>query len=155
MQQRNSSQSAPLAFSSSRFRASPTYAEINSGQVDLSFAGLEPSRLRVYPLAGHFAEKLHAYTRPRERQTRFKDLVDLALLMTLPLSPDAALLSAVEQTFARYGTHPVPGSWPPALAEWSGPFAALAAQAGLDPTDLDTWAERLADFWLRTKASRA
>ncbi len=125
-----------------------------SGQVDLSFAGLAPSRLRVYPLASHFAEKLHAYSRPRERQTRFKDLVDLALLTTLPLAPDAMLLNAVEQTFVRYGTHPVRGLWPPAPAGWSGPFAALAAQTGLEPTDLDTWAERLADFWLRTRASR-
>jgi hypothetical protein len=45
-------------------------------------------------------------------------------------------------------------TWPPAPAEWSGPFTALAAQTGLEPSDLDTWAEQLADFWDKTRASR-
>ena len=36
------------------------------GQVDLSFAGLATPEFAVYPLEDHFAEKLHAYTTPRE-----------------------------------------------------------------------------------------
>ena len=86
--------------------------------MDLSFVELDPARLRVYPLASHFAEKLHAYTRPHEQQTS-----------------------------ALYGTHLVPETGPPAPADWSAPFAALAAQTGLTPSDLDTWTGRLAIFW--------
>src|SRR5215204_4787062 len=56
-------------------------AEWKHGQADLAFAGIERPRLPVYPLANHFAEKLHAYTRPRERRTRVKDLLDLALIL--------------------------------------------------------------------------
>jgi Nucleotidyl transferase AbiEii toxin, Type IV TA system len=39
-------------------------AEWKHGQADLAFAGIEQPRLPVYPLANHFAEKLHAYTTP-------------------------------------------------------------------------------------------
>ena len=46
------------------------------GQVDLSFAGLATPECAVYPLEDHFAEKLHAYTTPREHPSRVKDLVD-------------------------------------------------------------------------------
>jgi hypothetical protein len=53
-------------------------AEWKDGQADLAFAGIERSRLPVYPLADHFAEKLHAYTWPGERRTRVKQLLDLA-----------------------------------------------------------------------------
>jgi hypothetical protein len=53
-------------------------AEWKDGQADLAFAGIERPRLPVYPLADHFAEKLHEYTRPREHRTRAKDLLDLA-----------------------------------------------------------------------------
>jgi hypothetical protein len=47
----------------------------------LGFAGVEPPRMRRYPIETHLAEKLHAYTLPRARpNSRVKDLPDLALL---------------------------------------------------------------------------
>jgi hypothetical protein len=49
----------------------------------LAFAGIAPPTVRVYPIETHIAEKLHAYTMPRERpNSRVKDLPDLALLAT-------------------------------------------------------------------------
>ena len=36
----------------------------------LAFAGVAPPTLRLYPLATHIAEKLHAYTMPRSRPTQ-------------------------------------------------------------------------------------
>ena len=49
----------------------------------LSFAGIPPPTLRLYPVETHLAEKLHAYTLPRTRpNTRVKDLPDIALLAT-------------------------------------------------------------------------
>lgn len=41
-------------------------AEWKEAWEDLEFAGIPRPRLAVYPLADQFAEKLHAYTRPRE-----------------------------------------------------------------------------------------
>jgi hypothetical protein len=49
----------------------------------LSFAGVPPPTLRLYPVETHLAEKLQAYTMPRHRpNTRVKDLPDIALLAT-------------------------------------------------------------------------
>ncbi len=44
----------------------------------LEFAGLPPTQIRCYPLTQQIAEKLHAYTRPRQHgdNSRVKDLVD-------------------------------------------------------------------------------
>lgn len=127
--------------------------ECIEGQTDLSFADLPRSRLRVYPLASHYAEKVHAYTRPRERQTRVKDLVDLALLLTLEVRPSPETWAAVHSTFAQYGTHPLPGTWPPAPAEWAGRFQELAGGAGLEPSELAPWEARLTAFWNQLRPS--
>lgn len=81
-------------------------AEWKEGQTDLSFAGLERARLPVYPLADHFAEKLHAYTSPRERRTRVKDLLDLTVILEEladELPPSEEMQRTVEATFNRYG----------------------------------------------------
>src|SRR5277367_4588955 len=46
----------------------------------LEFAGIAPPVLRLYPVETHIAEKLHAYTMPRERpNTRVKDLPDICI----------------------------------------------------------------------------
>lgn len=51
-------------------------------RIDLAFAGIDPPSFFTYPLPEYFAEKLHAYTRPRpgDGRTRVKDLVDLSLI---------------------------------------------------------------------------
>lgn len=117
------------------------------GQADLTFADLPPARLRVYPLVTHFAEKVHAYTRPRAQPTRVKDLVDLALLLTLGLVPDTETAAALRATFSHYGTHPLPTSWPPAPEEWAHRFTVMAGQTGLESPDILVWQARLTAFW--------
>jgi len=48
----------------------------------LGFAGIPPSRVQVIAREQQFAEKLHAYTLPRNSaNSRVKDLVDMALLI--------------------------------------------------------------------------
>ena len=86
-------------------------AEWKHGQADLAFAGIERPRLPVYPLANHFAEKLHTYTRPRERRTRVKELLDLALILEdlrddLPSA--ATMKRTIDSTFDRIDTHALP-----------------------------------------------
>lgn len=48
-------------------------------RVKLEFAELPALTFPSYPLPEHFAEKFHAYTKPRSERTRVKDLVDAAL----------------------------------------------------------------------------
>ena len=107
-----------------------------TGQVDLTFAGLKTPRLAIYPLEDHFAEKLHAYTTPRENPSRVKDLVDMLLLIELGLEA-SVVKRAVANTFERYERHPLPDSLPRPPATWQQPFAALAEDVGLASVELE------------------
>lgn len=93
----------------------------------LSFAGLAPPTLRLYPIETHIAEKLHAYTLPRIRpNTRVKDLPDLALLGTLQPLESTRLRAALERTFEYRGTHPLPLSLPHPPETWLTAYAEMA-----------------------------
>ncbi|MEZ4322218.1 MAG: nucleotidyl transferase AbiEii/AbiGii toxin family protein [Myxococcota bacterium] len=63
--------------------------------------GIPRVQVRIYPPTTHLAEKLHAYTLPRDRvNTRMKDLVDMPLLSNaLDGRTDAELRAAIAQTF--------------------------------------------------------
>lgn len=93
----------------------------------LGFAGIDPPTLRLYPLVSHVAEKLHAYTMPRERpNSRVKDLPDMALLATAGAIEARALREALERTFTARDTHPLPSRFPDPPAAWERPYAAMA-----------------------------
>ena len=74
-------------------------------------AGLPPLDLVVYALESHIAEKLHAYTLPRQHlNSRVKDLPDLALLgMPRPIGA-RELKHALEATFGHRKTHQLPST---------------------------------------------
>jgi hypothetical protein len=94
----------------------------------LSFAGIAPPIIPIYPLGTHLAEKLHAYTLPRESVNgRMKDLIDIALVAAEPaLRPVSMTIrasivrTALEKTFAFRNSHPLPSACPP----WPTPWAA-------------------------------
>lgn len=93
----------------------------------LSFAGIPPPSLRVYPVETHIAEKLHAYTLPRSRiNTRVKDLPDLALLASAKSVAALELRAAIVQTFGFRGTHDVPGRLPEPPESWTAPYEVTA-----------------------------
>jgi Nucleotidyl transferase AbiEii toxin, Type IV TA system len=95
----------------------------------LSFAGIAPPRLLLYPLETHIAEKLHAYTMPRTRpNSRVKDLPDLALLATTQSLEATRLRTAITQTFGFRRTHAVPAALPAPLPAWAAPYAAMARE---------------------------
>lgn len=99
----------------------------------LGFAGIPTIAVPTLSAEQHWAEKLHAYTLPRDGATnsRVKDLVDLVLLIELqPMSP-ARIHVAVATTFARRATHAVPTDLPPPPSAWERPFTALAAECGI------------------------
>ncbi len=93
----------------------------------LGFAGIEPPRIRVYPVETHVAEKLHAYTVPRSRpNSRVKDLPDIALLASAGPLDGMNLRLAINRTFSFRNTHAVPASFPEPDAAWQKPYEAMA-----------------------------
>ncbi len=114
----------------------------------LSFAGIDPTEVDAVDRREHFAEKLHALTRPRDRpNTRMKDLADLVLLIDEGLAADADLGQVVERVFAGSGTHEVPSviAEPPDF--WREPYGQLAADLKLSVLTLDDARRFLQLFW--------
>ena len=102
------------------------------------FAGIAPPTLRLYPIETHIAEKLHAYTLPRDRpNSRVKDLPDIALLATIRSLEAARLRAAIEQTFSFRATHDRPKALPEPPHEWREPYASMAVEDSLPWATLD------------------
>ncbi len=103
----------------------------------LDFIAVPPPRMRVYPPETHLAEKLHAYTLPRDRpNARVKDLPDLALLGQVRRYRADDLRAAFATTFAFRSTHPVPTALPPPPAAWTEPYARIARNDALPWTSI-------------------
>ena len=102
----------------------------------LGFAGIESSQVWMIAREQQFAEKIHAYTLPRNTaNSRVKDLVDLALLIESGGLDKQRILDALRLTFERRETHDLPVDLVPPPADWQIPFQALAEECGL-PTDV-------------------
>lgn len=119
-----------------------------AGEDWLGFAGIAPSVVPALSLEQHWAEKLHAYSLPREGRTntRVKDLVDLVLLIERESLSADRVRASVEATFKRRRTHDVPQELLPPPADWNRPFAALAAECQLAHTP-ETALAAVAAFW--------
>lgn len=136
------------------FGVDAAFAEPLIGEPDLivgsgflSFAGVEAVALRVYPLETHIAEKLHAYTLPRDRpNSRVKDLPDLGLLGRVRSIESVKLRAAIEATFAHRATHAVPCSVPEPTATWERPYARMSSRDRLPWSDLATVAAAVQAF---------
>jgi hypothetical protein len=123
----------------------------------LRFAGITPVVFPAYPVLQHLAEKLHAYTLPRDQEnTRVRDLIDLVIIIATETVDADRLSAAVEATFATRGTHPVPDRLLAPPPSWAQPFAVIAAEAAnLPTTDLWEGHALAAQFWDPFLASRA
>jgi hypothetical protein len=109
--------------------------EIVRGRDWLEFADIPPIPSVAISKEQQFAEKLHAYTRQRQRpNSRVKDLVDMALLVKMGLPDSAKLKEAILSTFAQRGTQELPAVFPNAPEFWAEPFARLAKECGLEWT---------------------
>lgn len=100
----------------------------------------------VYPVEDHFAEKLHAYTAPREPRTRVKDLVDMVLFIEEDLQRTVLLEKAIDATFARYKRHVRSDVLPRPPAEWQAGFERMAGQVKLSVVTIDEAFELLSLF---------
>jgi hypothetical protein len=106
--------------------------DLIEGSSFLDFAQAERTTMRIYPRVTHVAEKLHAYTLPRERQnTRVKDLPDLALLASLGSMNGAELRNGIDATFTFRKTHAVPAAVPEPPSSWEPVYARMASEDDL------------------------
>lgn len=121
--------------------------EILEGHDWLGFAGIAKARMPAISREEQFAEKLHAYTLPREGRpnTRVKDLVDMLLLVDSGALDPIRLGDSITATFRRRATHAVPLSLPSPPPTWADRFRDLATECGLEG-DLVTQYRRLDDF---------
>ncbi|NJK32852.1 MAG: nucleotidyl transferase AbiEii/AbiGii toxin family protein [Deltaproteobacteria bacterium] len=113
----------------------------------LAFIGVEPPRLRVYPLESHLAEKLHAYTMPRDvPNSRIKDLPDLALISLIKALRSERVYQALVQTFTHRATHPIPSELPRPPESWHRPYEQNTREFDLQWPTLDACFERAGRF---------
>jgi len=120
------------------------------GDAFLSFAGLEPLTLRVPVKEEVFAEKIHAYTVPRQNEnSRVKDMLDLALLIEDGLDVGKTK-TAVSAVFLTRKTHPVPSELPAPPSNWRDVFAELVKDTGVELT-LDRAFSFVAEFYRSLK----
>jgi predicted nucleotidyltransferase component of viral defense system len=110
--------------------------EMIEGRDWLGFAGVRPAQFAVISKEQQFAEKLHAYTLPREGgiNSRVKDLVDMALFARMGTMNEGKLKEAIKTTFELRGTHPLPDILPEPPVSWEQPYRALADECRLNWT---------------------
>ena len=112
----------------------------------LDFAGIGRPRVRMVSREQQFAEKIHAYTLPRNTpNSRVKDLVDMALLIKDGELDRRKTRDALRLTFERRETHPLPTILDVPPWDWQTPFQQLAKECGLAP-DIAATFERVRGF---------
>lgn len=123
--------------------------EMLPGDDLLAFADIPPAQVLAIPKPEQFAEKLHAYTRPWDDRVnmRTKDLVDLVLLIETASAQPADVKAAVQTTFARRNTHPIPVDLPDPPPVWAEEYAAMTSEAQLRATTLTAAIGVLRGFW--------
>lgn len=108
--------------------------ETLTGDAFLSFAGVEPLQLKVPIKEEVFAEKIHAYTTPRENEnSRVKDMLDLALLIDDGLDGEKTK-AAILGVFSIRKTHAAPAELPVPPASWQNLFAELVSGTKIELT---------------------
>ena len=107
--------------------------EVIEGRDWLGFAGIASPSLYMIPCEQQFAEKLHAYTLPRQGalNSRVRDLVDMVLLIQSGMLLHNKVTEAIRVTFECRKTHSLPGTLPVPSAEWQNPYRALARECNL------------------------
>jgi hypothetical protein len=109
--------------------------EVVRGRDWLEFAGIPLVPCIAISREQQFAEKLHAYTRQRERpNSRVKDLVDMALLVKMGMLENPKLKEAIQVTFEQRGAHAASTVFPDPPESWRQPYAQLAVECGLEWT---------------------
>ncbi|MBZ5521195.1 MAG: nucleotidyl transferase AbiEii/AbiGii toxin family protein [Acidobacteriia bacterium] len=120
----------------------------------LGFAGIAGSQVQMISREQQLAEKIHAYTLPRNSlNSRVKDLVDLAILIGAGGLDKQRIFEALRLTFGRRGTHRLPAALAAPPESWQIPFKTLAEECGL-PVDIATVYSGVGRFYREVLADR-
>lgn len=100
----------------------------------LEFAGIPTSAFPAISKEQQFAEKLHAYTLPREddENSRVKDMVDLLLLIRSGSLRPNLLCEAITQIFEYRASHSLPEKLKAPPANWESKFNFLAKECEIE-----------------------
>ena len=128
----------------------PPIEEIDASDL-LSFAEISIAKIRATSPAQHFAEKVHALTRPFDDRinTRVKDLADIMLLLNRGLPDPSAVKQCVQEVFSVRATHVSPSRIGPPPLTWASSYSAMANELRLNETTLDEATMRLNDYWTK------
>ncbi len=118
-----------------------------TGHELLSFAGIPPARIALLPLDQQFAEKIHAYSLPRDQPSRVRDLVDLVLLIENGLPAPEQVIQALHATVSRRATHPLPVQLEQPPESWRESYAELAAEHSVSCPNIEAAYECVTAYW--------
>ncbi|MCB1119259.1 MAG: nucleotidyl transferase AbiEii/AbiGii toxin family protein [Chlamydiia bacterium] len=101
----------------------------------LEYCGIPSPILSVITEEQQFAEKIHAYTLPRDGRvnSRVKDLTDLLLLLEKRKFDLASCKQVLQTVFRVRGTHPLPEKLLPPPDHWENIFQKMAKECGINP----------------------
>ncbi len=108
--------------------------ETLQGRDWLEFCCIPAPLLKMISIEQQFAEKLHAYSLPREdrKNTRVKDLIDMLLLANIRSLDFIKLKSALERVFRIRKTHQFPLILKRPPSEWERPYLELARECNFN-----------------------
>jgi predicted nucleotidyltransferase component of viral defense system len=126
----------------------PPIEELEASDL-LSFADIPIAKIRATSPAQHFAEKVHALTRPFDDRinTRVKDLADIILLFNRGLPDPPIVKQCVREVFSARATHARPSHIGPPPLTWASSYTAMAKELHLNETTLDDATDRLNNYW--------
>ena len=130
-----------------------SHAEWKKGDDILQFAGIKPAYVAILPIEQHFAEKIHAYSYPRDKRpfSRIRDMVDLVLLIEQGLPDNKLIMSAIKATFKRRNTHDIPEAleMPPETMKDS--YAHMADDCGVTKKTMIDAFSLLSEYWIKLR----
>jgi len=99
----------------------------------LEYCGIETPRIRMISVEQQLAEKIHAYSLPREERlnSRVKDLIDMLLLIERRSINVDTFKTTVLKVFKARKTHSLPSSLAEPPKEWITVYKVLADECGI------------------------
>ena len=128
-------------------------AEWKTGDDILGFAGIKPVCVAMLPIEQHFAEKIHAYSYPRDKRpfSRIRDLIDLILIIEQGLPDKKLVMSAIEATFNRRKTHDLPQVLEVTTNILKDSYAKMAQDCGVMKKTMTEAFSYLQEYWTELK----
>jgi predicted nucleotidyltransferase component of viral defense system len=114
----------------------------------LKYCGIETPKMRMISVEQQFAEKLHAYTMPRDQRqnSRVKDLIDMLLLKQVRAIDRERFKQTLQKVYKVRETHTLPESLVAPSSEWRPIYESLAAECCLSQSMQEAFLELQAFF---------